>query len=438
MGSCRVVVMVRCLVGLLLVLVISSCTKHEVVRKLPPVVHDTAVVAERVAPRLMELHQDSAIDLVMREVRQGDIELEEAQRQLREIVATAPTVLADEARFRAVELRLEFDDPYAEQAAHRLLSDYADHSLIPYLHYWLATWLQRHDDVTEALHHMAAVVDSVAVAADLRHRVLQAGLRVMAVERDDRLVVAWLLRRMPYLQGEDLLTVARMAASRSSPLLMADLRQRGVINTPTFAPYYQEVARIALMSGDREFLATIAEWSRMDIGGTAESRMVRRWSSGRSRAVRIGVLLPLSGRYARFGRQALHGVRMAVERLPYGKDITLLVADSAGDGEMAVAGYTRLVAEGCVAVIGPVIAHDVQEVAPYLHADVPVIALTNQRALAKLAEPLFVHSVGSQVQAAFLAEWLRGRLHGGDDRSRGEQPEQVAVMPMILKLHVLF
>jgi len=137
----------------------------------------------------------------------------------------------------------------------------------------------------------------------------------------------------------------------------------------------------------------------------------------------------LSGQYARVGEQALHGVRMAVAKLHYGENITLVVADSGGNGEATIAGYRRLVAMGCVAVIGPVLADDVRALAPHLRPDVPVMALTNQRVLGGVAPSLFVHSVGPQVQAAFLAELVRKRLRDGLlPESDRQQPMQVAVI----------
>jgi len=419
---------VRGLVALLLLVMVASCTKHEVAVSIPPVVKHGAEMVPPVARRVMDVQQDSAIDFVMREVRQGDLDPRLAQQQLAQIVATAPKILADEARFRAVELQLELNDPYADNAANALLSGWPNHALIPYLHYWLSGWLQRHDDAGGARYHLAAVIDNVAAVVALRQRALQSAMLMVTAASDDRVAARWLLQRMPSLNGDDRLAVARIVAAHTLWPFVVELHQQGVINQPIFASYYQELARIALMRGDRDTLATIAVWASDDIADTTEGRMIRRWSRGSSRVVNIGVLLPLSGAYARFGKQALHGVRMAVEKLPYGQKISLVVADSEGRGDATVAGYRRLMAEGCVAVIGPVVADDVKALAPYLRANVPVIALTNQRALAGLDPSLFIHSVGPQVQAAFLAEWVRKRLKDIPDGLQQVQPAQAAVI----------
>jgi len=127
----------------------ASCAKHEVVAPETPVAVEKpdAAFTPAVARRVMDVQQDSEIDLVMREVRQRDLDPQLAQQQLAQIIATAPVILADEARFRAVELQLEFDDPYADASAEVLLAGWPEHALIPYLHYWLSAWLRRHADV---------------------------------------------------------------------------------------------------------------------------------------------------------------------------------------------------------------------------------------------------------------------------------------------------
>ena len=408
-------------------LLAAGCTKHEVA--VPPPKGGAAhpeEVARPVAPRVMEIQRDSAIDSVMREARQGDIDHQSAQQQLQQLAATAPPILADEARFRAVELQLEWDDPYADAAADRLLQARPDHALVPYLHFWLSGWLLRRDARAAALDHLALTIDGSTTPPDLRHRALREGARAVAALEDGE-AVQWLLSRMPHLDDEDRLTVARMAAVRSSPEMVAAWRQQVTEHDP-FAAYYQEVARIALMRGDRDTLRQVADWAADDIPETGAARMIHRWHSGSSRAVRIGVLLPLSGRYAHFGERALHGVRMAVSKLRYGDNITLIIADSGGNANATISGYQRLLAEGCVAVVGPLLANDVRALAPALRPDVPVMALTNQRALARLAPSLFVHSVGPQVQAAFLAELVRRQLR---ERARLAQPlaqPQVAVI----------
>jgi len=420
---------VKRLLLLLLLIGVMGCTKHEVVTPAHP--PSIAVVSPQEVPlakRVMDVQRDSEIDLIMREVRQGDIDQEEAQTQLAHIVASAPTILADEARFRAVELQLAFDDPYADSSADSLFTGWGNHALIPYLHDWLAGWLQRHDDAKGARYHLARVIDGVTTPEELRHQALQSGMRMVAALADDEVAVRWLLKRMAMLHDDDALAVARMAAARSSLGLVALLHQQGVIASPMFSNYYQDVARIFLMRGDKGSLASIARWADDDIAGTAESRMIERWQGGSNREVQIGVLLPLSGRYARFGEQALHGVRMALSKLPYGDKISLVVADSGASDGAVIAAYRRLVTAGCVAVVGPVLADSVRLLAPYLLPNVPVIALTNQRELALLAQPLFVHSVGPQVQAAFLAERVLKQLNERERNDDSQQPAQVAVI----------
>ncbi len=423
--------------ALFLLSVVAGCTKHEVVvAPLPKVfVPESSQEQAQEMPlpptrRIAPPQHDSEIDLVMREARQGDLDPLLAQQQLAMIAQNAPQPLADEARFRAVELQLEQDDPYADSAASALLAQSPDYALVPHLHFWLASWLMRRAEVGPALAHLAAVLEREDALPELRRRALGFALRLLHRESVDERVVSWLLARLPRLEGEMRQEAARAAALRTTQVLLAQLYAQGKLRAEAFAPYYLEVARLALMRGDHGFLAQVASWSEDDVPGSSEARMIRRWRSGASRPTRIGVLLPLSGRYARYGAQALRGIRMAVSRLRYGDQITLVVADSQGESSATIAGYQRLLDADCVAVIGPLVADDVQALAPHLRPDVPVVALTNQSELASLARPMFVHSVGPMVQADFLAGYLLRRFGDAADGARDQDavPPQVAVI----------
>lgn len=376
--------------------------------------------------------EDAEIVRLLREVRAGDLDPYGALEQLGRIARTAPPPLAGEARFRAVQLRLEQDDPYAGAAARALLAAQPDHALVPHLHFWLAGWQARRGAIEAALSRLALAVDAPGADPELRRQALQAAFPLLRRQADGA-AVDWLLARLPALDDDALRReVAQAAALRSDPERVARLHDSGMLRDARFAPYYLELARLALMRGDHDLLDRIADWAARDLPPGPALRMIRRWRSGTSRPVRIGVLLPLSGRYAGFGRQALRGIRMSVAQLRYGERISLQVEDSQSTPEGTRAGYRRLLDGGCVAVIGPLAGDDVEALAVAgMRPDVPVIALTNRIETAALAPPLFVHSVGPLAQAAFWAERWRWRLAGGAVRpkpfSDGAAP-QVAVI----------
>lgn len=78
-----------------------------------------------------------------------------------------------------------------------------------------------------------------------------------------------------------------------------------------------------------------------------------------SDAVRVGVLLPLSGKYADTGKTTLDGIRFAVDQhndkaSGNGRRVELVVADNGGDPQKAVTEARRLISqEGVVFILGP-------------------------------------------------------------------------------------
>lgn len=80
----------------------------------------------------------------------------------------------------------------------------------------------------------------------------------------------------------------------------------------------------------------------------------------------IGVLLPITGEYKSFGEPCLKGVRLALgavgDRLPA---VRTVVVDSRGTAGEAAAAYARLAADaGVVAVLGPMLAWELEAVRP--------------------------------------------------------------------------
>ena len=65
---------------------------------------------------------------------------------------------------------------------------------------------------------------------------------------------------------------------------------------------------------------------------------------------RVGVILPLSGRYKAFGDAALRGIKLALD----GSDLELVVKDDKGDMTLAGTAVEELTFdEQVIAIIGP-------------------------------------------------------------------------------------
>ncbi|MDQ6951153.1 MAG: penicillin-binding protein activator [Mariprofundales bacterium] len=354
---------------------------------------------------------DAQISNIMRAVRSGNITPDVAQSMLLSLqqrslqLPQQDAALADEFQFRAVQLQLEFDDPYAEQHALLLLKAKPGYALVPNLHYWLAQAMMRERRRVSARGELLQAIADPYSTALLDHQALNMGIGMLVQEPDDAVTVQWLLAAAAKLKAsEDVARALDAAASRTSIALLAQLRQPHTLGAGLLAGIYQRVAWLAVMRGQHEVLDRVAGWATMDLPDSDAAQLIRQWRRGGGRPAVIGVLLPLSGKYAKFGMQALHGIRLAVSKLAYGDQLQLVIADSASRSEGVLAAYQRLIDAGSDIVIGPLLANTVRTLAPHLHRDIPLFALTNQRNLAGLSPALFIHSAGLQFQAVFLAD----------------------------------
>jgi len=124
----------------------------------------------------------------------------------------------------------------------------------------------------------------------------------------------------------------------------------------------------------------------------------------------LGVLVPQTGPASFFGDRVLKGIQLAV--LSYNtrhadNRVELIVKDTEGSPEKAVAGLAELAAKGVVAVIGPLLSREVEALAPSLaKVQVPVFTPTAPGAgLTELSPWIFRNALTNAAQAAAAAEY---------------------------------
>jgi ABC-type branched-subunit amino acid transport system substrate-binding protein len=129
----------------------------------------------------------------------------------------------------------------------------------------------------------------------------------------------------------------------------------------------------------------------------------------------MGVLIPQTGPASFFGDRVLKGIQLAV--LSYNKSHTdrveVVVKDTEGQPEKAVAGLNELAAKGVVAVIGPLLSREVEALAPALaKVQLPVITPTAPGAgLTELSPWIFRNALTNSAQATAAAAYgLQQRL----------------------------
>ena len=134
----------------------------------------------------------------------------------------------------------------------------------------------------------------------------------------------------------------------------------------------------------------------------------------RVRADTVGLVLPLTGRYASVGYKALHGVQLAIGTFwPQGTPLKLAVIDSEGNSDVGRRAVERLVNEdNVVAIIGGLTSKTAaQEAAKAQELGVPFIALSQGQGLTEIGDYIFRNSLTSKSQVAALVQQAMTRFN---------------------------
>lgn len=370
------------------------------------------------------------------ELARAHNEIDMALTGLEELSRMAPPPINEEAAFRRVELMLEFQYPQAVAEAEQLLATYPMHALTPYAHMWMARWWISQNNDAQALDAFIQVLKHPRLTRELAEEALNNATPI-AQRAPEREALDWLFTaaQIDINRQEHWLRAAANKASLES-VLNPQLNQR--LSPDALKSFYLSAARIRLMSGQINEVQAIANILSTSMPHDAVTRKVEAWASGITQHVTIGVLLPLSGKYARYGEEALRGIRLAIASESYASAVDLRIADSESSSDGAIRGYQQLVSGGCEWVIGPLVSEHTEALLPYLATHVPVISLANHISIAEASPRLFVHTLAKSVQSAFMAEfaWQQGvrKMVVLSDSSTGSNDEAEAFISTFEKL----
>lgn len=309
----------------------------------------------------------------------------------------------EEALFRRIQLLLFINDERAVPQANALLHSYPDYPMVPYLHLWLAQRAETQQLDDRVLRHALAALQHPTVSDEVRPRV--AALGAAASRRSpDWEAVQWLLAASAYVP-EQREAWLREAASRASLAMLGRLRDDGLLDNDAGRTLLLNAARGHLITGDMPAVRTLAGWLKASFPNSDEARLSRSWAAGEIHAANIGVMLPLSGEYASFGRQALHGIRLALASLEDHQGVSLRIADTASDGgATCIQAYEQLMQSKVDLIIGPLLGECADALSPRLYGTVPVISLTSRSTLVNKSPLLYVHTLSPVLQARFMAD----------------------------------
>ncbi len=409
-------------------LLLSACGPKKPAPSLPAAPEQPAASAPE-ASLAPPPARDARIQALMEQVRSGGLDVESALAELDAMARVEPGPIAEEAAFRKIQLMLETRWPGAPDAAEALLAALPDHALAPYARFWLARYWMDMDEPVRALAQMEAALRHPRLTRELLEKMLGIGPELANAAPAEQ-AVRWLLSAAEKdAAGRDawLRLAARRAAEADDPALADALHADGGYPVDLLAAFDLMLGRQYLLDGKTDALAALANALAARAPDAPELETMRGWLVGEARTVTIGALLPLTGKYARYGEEALRGLRLALARS--GGRLALRIEDTGGDPALAAAGWRKLAAEDVALVIGPLIGDCAAAVADEAAArSAPAtIALTGRVNVAARAEAMFVHSLSPLAQVEMLAEQARREgaarvaiLHGASPAMRAE------------------
>lgn len=158
-----------------------------------------------------------------------------------------------------------------------------------------------------------------------------------------------------------------------------------------------------------EFLAKLSEHPLR----TLVERRLRIIGSARNvDPLRVGVILPLSGKYRVFGERALRGIELALQELRVrgrgqGASVTFIYKDSAGDPEKAVQAVEQLaLEENVIGIVGPLLGITAAPAARRAEVlEIPVVTMSQREGLPDIGPYVFRYFMTPRDQARALVRY---------------------------------
>jgi ABC-type branched-subunit amino acid transport system substrate-binding protein len=128
---------------------------------------------------------------------------------------------------------------------------------------------------------------------------------------------------------------------------------------------------------------------------------------------KVGVILPLSGQYSRYGQSVLKGIECALgiyAPCEGPTSIQMVTRDSTGSSSVAATAVVELADEGVDAIIGPLLSVTASAAATKAQQlGIPLITLSQREGIASIGDFIFRNSVTSRSQVDALVGYTSGR-----------------------------
>ena len=165
----------------------------------------------------------------------------------------------------------------------------------------------------------------------------------------------------------------------------------------------------------RQLKSFISAYPKHEYYGSARVLMSELGGAvGDAAGVKVGVLLPLSGKYAVYGESALHGVECAAgvyEPCIGPAGLRMVIRDSEGALGGAAGAVDELAAEGVVAIVGPLSSANAVEAASRAQQlGIPMISISQREGVAEVGDFVFRNSVSDVSEMSTLADYAVNKM----------------------------
>ncbi|MDX8376465.1 MAG: penicillin-binding protein activator [Mariprofundales bacterium] len=314
--------------------------------------------------------------------------------------------LALEAKFQRAHVLLHNSDARGLEEAKDLHDSVPNYVKIPNLYIWQSIlWQQQGNNDARILAATAAAFIHPYITFTITRTGLKIG-KLIAERSNDWEALQWYLAAAQAdLSGRD--DWLQRAAVIADLAMLDRLRQLKIPQSSLRPRFYRFVAHQALQRGDFKTAQLISKWLEDEVESGEESLQVQKLVRNATQPLTLGVLLPLSGKYSRYGQESLRGIRIALARQVSSQTVQLRIEDTAGDMEKCQSSYARLQQEGVRLIIGPLLANCARTLAKTAKTnEQPVlISMTSQDDVAYLSPNIFVHTLSLSMQARFMAAY---------------------------------
>ena len=163
----------------------------------------------------------------------------------------------------------------------------------------------------------------------------------------------------------------------------------------------------------KELKAYVSAYPKHEYYGAATALLGETAGRAGEAAVKVGLILPLSGKYQIYGESVLHGVECAVgvyAPCEGSGNAALVIKDVDGQPENIVAAVDELASANVIAIIGPMLSATVQAAAERAEQlQIPMVTLSQRKGITDAGNFIFRNTVAADSQVTTIVDYAVGR-----------------------------